>query len=672
MSSVSAVNTLLSSTTSSTPSISISNILAASTGATTAGIDVTSAVAAAIYADRAPERAWQADQTTLSSQTTALTAIQTATQALATDMQNLNTLTGPLSVRTVTSSNSSDVTATAATGTAAGNHTVVVNNVATTGSWYSDLETGPTATLPATALTITTTAGLTATITVGSGVNTLNDLATAINSATIATSYTSTQTALTSASPLTAGSVTTIQDASTGKSFSYTAVSGDTVDTLNTAIAAAVTAGTLSANVAGAVTGGQEVISEGSTGKGITVSTNDAALGAMGATAGATKSLGLTATVVSDSSGSRLAIISNTSGAANDFSVSAADYTGTSWTSPDIPTAGTLGANSVTLTIGGTPTTINTTTGETYAQLANAINALNLGVTATAGSNSNGTNLTVASSDGTTPFTINEPAFGFTQAVAATDASLTVDGVPIDSASNSVTGAIPGVTLTLLGASSGSPVNLTVASDASQVSTSINQFVTDYNTALGLVNTQFAFTSTTNSAGSTTSGQGVLASDPTVVSLQSTLEQALNYVYTPSSGTTTVSSLSDLGIAAGTDGTLSVDSTTLDNALTNNPTDVQNFFEGAALNGFANSMYNALNTFTEPADGAFTVDLNSISATSASLTSEINDFETGYIANQQTLLTADFTKAEVALQEMPQQMQELNSELGFNSGSSNG
>ena len=307
----------------------------------------------------------------------------------------------------------------------------------------------------------------------------------------------------------------------------------------------------------------------------------------------------------------------------------------------------------LTLTIGGTPTTITTTTGETYAQLADAINALNLGVTATAGSDSNGTNLTVASSDGTTPFTINEPAFGFTQAVAATDASLTVDGVPIDSASNSVTGAIPGVTLTLLGASSGTPVNLTVASDASQVSTSINQFVTDYNTALGLVNTQFAFTSTTNSSGSTTSGQGVLASDPTVVSLQSTLEQALNYVYTPSSGTTTVSSLSDLGIAAGTDGTLSVDSTTLDNALANNPTDVQNFFEGAALNGFANSMYNALNTFTEPADGAFTVDLNSISATSASLTSEINDFETGYIANQQTLLTADFTKAEVALQKCP-------------------
>jgi flagellar hook-associated protein 2 len=80
-------------------------------------------VTAGIYAARAPERAWQADQTTLSSQTTALTSIQTATEALATDMQSLNTLTGPLAARTVTSSNSNDLSATAATGTVTGTHT---------------------------------------------------------------------------------------------------------------------------------------------------------------------------------------------------------------------------------------------------------------------------------------------------------------------------------------------------------------------------------------------------------------------------------------------------------------------------------------------------------------------------------------------------------------------
>jgi len=52
------------------------------------------------------------------------------------------------------------------------------------------------------------------------------------------------------------------------------------------------------------------------------------------------------------------------------------------------------------------------------------------------------------------------------------------------------------------------------------------------------------------------------------------------------------------------------------------------------------------------------------------LTSQINSFENGYIANQTTLLTADYTSAEVALQDLPQQMAELNSELGFTSKSS--
>jgi flagellar hook-associated protein 2 len=568
MSSVSAVNTLLSGTATTPAPIDISNILAASSGSSTSGIDVSSAVTAAIYADNAPERAWQADQTTLTSQSTALTSIQTATEAVATDMQNLNTLTGPLAARTVTSSDSNNLTATAATGTVSGTHTVVVNSLATMGSWYSDLESSATATLPASSLTITTAAGATATIATGSGNagDTLNDLATAING----------------------------------------------------------------------------------------------------------QNLGITATVVSDSTGSRLAIISNSSGSAADFSITSANYTGTSWTSPDMPTGATLGANSVTLTIGGAPTTITTTSGETYAQLATAINGLGLGVTATAGSDANGTNLTIASDDGVTPFTINEPAFGFTQAAAGANASLTVDGVPINSASNKVSGAIPGVTLDLLGAAPGSPISLTVASDASAVSTAINQFVTDYNTAIGLVNSQFADTSSTNSSGAVTTSQGVLASDPTVVSLQSTLEQALDYVATPATGTTSVSTLADLGITVANDGTLSVDSTTLNNALTNNPADVQNFFEGTALNGFSNSIYNALNNFTSPANGAFELDLNSISASNSSLTSQINDFENGYIASQETLLTADFTSAEVALQQLPQEMQELNSELGFTNSGNNG
>jgi flagellar hook-associated protein 2 len=663
---MSTVPTVTSNTNSA---VDLSSILAASSGTSTPGIDVSAAVAAAIYADRAPERAWQADQTTLSSQTTALTSIQTATEALVTDMQSLNTLTGPFAARTVTSSDSNDLSATAATGTVTGTHTVVVNSLATTGSWYSDLESSPTASLPTSSLTLTTAAGPSATFATGNGTagNNLNDLAaainkaklgvnatvvsdstgsrlaivsntsgtaagfsitsanytgtswtspdiptgsalgvntvtltsaagtvniattsgetyaqlaTAINNATIPqvpTSYTSTQGSLTADTPLTEGSITSVQDKATGQTFSFTAAAGDTVGDLNDAIAAAVSAGTLPSNIAGAISSGNEVISGGAPDKGITVSTNDSVLGAMNAPA-------------------------------------------------SVP----------------------------------------LGLTATAGSDPNGTNLRIASTGGTTPFTINEPAFGFTQAVTAANASLTVDGVPIQSASNTVTGAIGGVTLNLLGAAPGSPISLTVASDAAQVSTAINQFVSDYNTAIGLVNAQFGVDKTTNA-------QGVLGSDPTVVSLQSTLDQALDYVYAPATNTTaSISNLSDLGITVGDDGTLSVDSATLNNALTNNPANVQNFFEGPALNGFANSMYKALNAFTSPANGAFKVDLSSIAATNTSLTSQINDYETGYIASQQTVLNAEYSQAEIALQQLPTEMAQLNAMLGLTPTGNNG
>jgi hypothetical protein len=136
--------------------------------------------------------------------------------------------------------------------------------------------------LGANSIVLSTTAG-TATIATTSG-ETYAELAAAITSATVSTSYDSTVTGLTSASHLTAGSVTTIQDNNSGSPFVYTAVTGDTVGDLNTAIAAAVKAGTLSANVTGTINAsGQEVISEASTDQGITVSTNDAALGTISA-----------------------------------------------------------------------------------------------------------------------------------------------------------------------------------------------------------------------------------------------------------------------------------------------------------------------------------------------------------------------------------------------------
>jgi flagellar hook-associated protein 2 len=190
------------------------------------------------------------------------------------------------------------------------------------------------------------------------------------------------------------------------------------------------------------------------------------------------------------------------------------------------------------------------------------------------------------------------------------------------------------VTLNLQSASPGTEVSLDVAPDTSQASNAINQFVSDYNTLIGAVNAQYSDTG---------SGQGVLADDPTVENLQNTLLQALDYTASPASGntSTTVPNLSSLGITVNTDGTLSVDSGTLTSALQNNFSDVQNFFQGSALNGFANSMDQQLTNFTSPSDGAFTVDLQSISTENTSLQTDITNFQTNVIAPLKTQLQAN-------------------------------
>jgi flagellar hook-associated protein 3 len=92
---------------------------------------------------------------------------------------------------------------------------------------------------------------------------------------------------LSSATPLTAGSVTTIGDASTGGTLNFQAAAGDTIATLQTAVANAVSAGTLSAGTTATINSSGELsISSNSSTEGIAVVSNDAALGSMSATAG--------------------------------------------------------------------------------------------------------------------------------------------------------------------------------------------------------------------------------------------------------------------------------------------------------------------------------------------------------------------------------------------------
>jgi flagellar hook-associated protein 2 len=322
-------------------------------------------------------------------------------------------------------------------------------------------------------------------------------------------------------------------------------------------------------------------------------------------------------------------------------------------------------AGSFTITTGsGSSATITTTGTQTLSDVANQINGDSLGVTASVVTDSSGSRLAiVANTSGSSAnFTVSSGS-GFTQAVTGKDASLTVDGISITSASNTVTGAVSGLTLNLLSASPGTEVSLGVTPNTTQAAAAINQFVTDYNTAISDLNAQFTFSG---------SSEGVLSGDSTIRNLQSDLLGALDYTATPADGstTTTIPNLSSLGITVGNDGKLNVDSATLQSTLQNNFGDVQNFFQGTAFNGFANSLDQQLTNFISPSNGAFTVELQSMNSQYTALQTNISDFETNYITPLKAQLQSEYSQAEILLQQLPNEMKQISTELGQNSSGS--
>jgi len=100
------------------------------------------------------------------------------------------------------------------------------------------------------------------------------------------TTYTSEQAGLAATTVLTTGSITTISDSATGGKFVFTAAAGNTIATLTADVAAAVTAGTLSAGTTATVVAGHLQVGPNTGTTGLTVTSNDAVLGAMNAVPG--------------------------------------------------------------------------------------------------------------------------------------------------------------------------------------------------------------------------------------------------------------------------------------------------------------------------------------------------------------------------------------------------
>ena len=403
-------------------------------------------------------------------------------------------------------------------------------------------------------------------------------------------------------------------------------------------------------------------------------------------------------------------------------------------------------------------------TSNTLAGVASAINSAGIGVNASLITDANGSrlslvsntsgsggNLTIGSSvtDATT-----SKALAYNLATTGVNASLDVDGVnDISTASNTVSTVIPGVTFQLLATSpvtngTAQTVQVQIVNDTSAVTTSLGQFVTDYNAVVGAINTQetnstsgtaqplfgtptltllqeqllgaintpapsgyldelptakvsdtltgslsIAVGSGTptvidlstlpaanqNLAGlvsaiNSTTGIGVVASvitDSTGSRLSLVSDTAgaagkLTVTSTVADGATTlaynaqsdVNSLTQLGIGVNNDGTLTLDSSTLSNELNSDYSGVVSFFQNGNSwgTGFSATLSNL---GTSNVTGTLALALKSNSAIESSLNQNIST-EDLLISTQQVSLTLELTQANEILQSIPANLNEVN------------
>ena len=151
----------------------------------------------------------------------------------------------------------------------------------------------------------------------------------------------------------------------------------------------------------------------------------------------------------------------------------------------------------------------------------------------------------------------------------AEDAEVNISGFPVHSETNSVAGAIDGVTLTLKNEAPGELVTLTVARDDAAVQGKVSAFVTAYNALAKQISTLRSYDAASQKA-------GPMLGDAMLLNVEAQLRRTVSG---PVSGAVSpYTTLSSVGVAFGTDGMLALDSTKFQAAMTANSSAVSALF----------------------------------------------------------------------------------------------
>ncbi|HEX3914443.1 MAG TPA: flagellar filament capping protein FliD [Steroidobacteraceae bacterium] len=329
-----------------------------------------------------------------------------------------------------------------------------------------------------------------------------------------------------------------------------------------------------------------------------------------------------------------------------------------------------VGTGTLTIAVGGASTAISIdTSNNTLAGIAAAINSApnNPGVSASVITTSDGARLVLT---GTQTGQANQitvtPSGGdgglaglALTAVPAQDASFSINGFAATSASNVVSNAITGVTINLQQASAAAtPTTLTISPDTSSAQAAIDNFVTALNGVLSSIQTLTGYDPSTQTA-------GPLNGNATLEAFQNQLQSILGQFKSGNGG---ISSLTDLGITAGTDGSYASDDTKLGNALSASLASIGNLLGGA--NGIATQIANLVDGYTKP--GGLLATINQGLQTSLSNVSTQQTALAAQLAAYSARLTAEYNAMDTAVALLKQTQTYLNAEFNPSANAASG
>lgn len=276
-----------------------------------------------------------------------------------------------------------------------------------------------------------------------------------------------------------------------------------------------------------------------------------------------------------------------------------------------VPTTGTLD-----FTINGETMTLDLSTldsdGDGVATMADLVSAINND------SNNPGVNATLVRSNGQTYFMLSSTETGVANSVnvavsgtgqtwfedaltnlneisAPQDAVIWLGaqgtGLQLTNSSNTFEGVINGVDLTVTKAqtSGEAPLSLAVGADQEGTKEQMNKIIEAYNSLMKTIDTY-------TSIGGEDTQRGVLASDPTIRSIESQLKTLVR-------GEFEGMRLSDLGIEISRDGTMKIDADKFEDAQTTNTAALESFFNGDG--NLLDSLDSLLDPYLQFSNGLF-------------------------------------------------------------------